>query len=271
MGGRSGITHWIYHPLGDRFLYHRTYEHGRSKNKGAKSSIQDSIKATLTNKSLIGIMLDSILLLMTMMLTSSMTVYLFPNYYHSSAALSLMNTIMPIMTIFLVSPVANVFARRFRKKEAAIIGLLIGALTFVILYFVRPGSVYVFLTALLVAYAGLNIFNIIVWAMINDVIDDQEVKSHQRDDGTVYAINSFVRKVGQALVGGIGGYALSYIGHQSATSVQPQDVLDGLYNVTTLAPAIGFLICAAALWFLYPLNRQAVEENQATLAQRRGE
>lgn len=175
------------------------------------------------------------------------------------------------MTIFLVSPVANVFARRFRKKEAAIIGLLIGALTFVILYFVRPGSVYVFLTALLVAYAGLNIFNIIVWAMINDVIDDQEVKSHQRDDGTVYAINSFARKVGQALVGGIGGYALSYIGHQSATSVQPQDVLDGLYNVTTLAPAIGFLICAAALWFLYPLNRQAVEENQATLAQRRGE
>ena len=89
------------------------------------------------------------------------------------------------MTIFLVSPLANVFARRFRKKEAAIIGLLIGALTFVILYFVRPGSVYVFLTALLVAYAGLNIFNIIVWAMINDVIDDQEVKSHQRDDGTV--------------------------------------------------------------------------------------
>ena len=79
---------------------------------------------------------------------------------------------------------------------------------------------FVFLFGMLIAYGGINIFSVIVWAMITDVIDDQEVRNHQRDDGTVYAVNSFARKLGQALAGGVGGFALTFVGYQSGVSVQ---------------------------------------------------
>ena len=34
-------------------------------------------------------------------------------------------------------------------------------------------------------------------------IDDREVRTGSRDDGTVYSVYSFARKIGQALAGGL--------------------------------------------------------------------
>ena len=83
-----------------------------------------------------------------------------------------------------------------------------------------------------------------IWANITDVIDDQEVKVGQREDGTVYAVYSFARKVGQALAGGLGGWALEFIGYESAAAAQSDSVLSGLYAMATIAPALGFFAVA---------------------------
>ena len=81
------------------------------------------------------------------------------------------------------------------------------------------------------------------------------------DDGTVYAVYSFARKVGQALAGGIGGWALQVIGYEPAAAAQTDAVRRGLYTTATLVPAIGFFVVAAILWFVYPLDKRRVEKN----------
>lgn len=48
--------------------------------------------------------------------------------------------------------------------------------------------------------------------------------------------------MGQALAGGIGGWALVLVGYESAATVQSKEVLDGIYGAATIAPAIGFFI-----------------------------
>lgn len=78
--------------------------------------------------------------------------------------------------------------------------------------------------------------------------------------GTVYAVYSFARKVGQALAGGIGGWALQVIGYEPAAAAQTDVVRRGLYTTATLVPAIGFFIVAAILWFVYPLDKGRVEK-----------
>lgn len=105
------------------------------------------------------------------------------------------------------------------------------------------------------------LFNTVIWANITDVIDDQEVQTGHRDDGTVYAVYSFARKVGQALAGGIGGWALQVIGYEPAAAAQTDVVRRGLYTTATLVPAIGFFVVAAILWFVYPLDKRRVEKN----------
>ena len=111
-------------------------------------------------------------------------------------------------------------------------------------------------------------FNTVIWANITDVIDNQEVVTGSREDGTVYAVYSFARKVGQALAGGAGGWALTLIGYDEKLQVQSAEVIQGIYSVSTLIPAVCFLIVALILWFVYPLNKKKVEENTRILQKR---
>lgn len=63
----------------------------------------------------------------------------------------------------------------------------------------------------MVANIGVGFFNMVIWAMITDVIDDAEVKNGVREDGTIYSVYSFARKIGQALSSGMIGALLSVI------------------------------------------------------------
>lgn len=148
-------------------------------------------------------------------------------------------------------------------------GMLFSGTVFLLMYFLRIKNIWLFMLLSILGFLGTGFFNTVIWANITDVIDDQEVKVGQREDGTVYAVYSFARKVGQALAGGIGGWALEFIGYESAGIMQSENVLTGLYTTATLLPAIGFFAVALILWFVYPLDKKRVEENVAILSEKR--
>ena len=75
---------------------------------------------------------------------------------------------------------------------------------------------------------------------------------------------SWSRKLGQAIAGGLVGWALGWIGYQSGGVEQSQSVLDGIY---TLVPAL-LLVSLLALIFWYPLTKKRVDENVAILEER---
>lgn len=67
---------------------------------------------------------------------------------------------------------------------------------------------------------------------------------------------SFARKLGQALAGGLTGFALSVIGYQSASHVQTEGVKQSIYNLFTGGSA-ELLLCGLILMFLYPLSKKS--------------
>ena len=79
---------------------------------------------------------------------------------------------------------------------------------------------------------GLALYNMIVWALVGDVIDYQEYLSGKREEGIVYATYSLARKLVQAIVGSIGGFALAAIGYQSGAATQTPEVAESIrtYN-----------------------------------------
>ena len=109
----------------------------------------------------------------------------------------------------------------------------------------------------------------LIWANITDIIDYQEVLTGKRDDGTIYAVYSFSRKIGQALAGGLGGFALSFIGYNSLAAVQTTEVTSAIYSIATIFPGISYIIVALILAFAYPLSKKVVEENSTKLSQMR--
>ena len=121
---------------------------------------------------------------------------------------------------------------------------------------------------------GIGFFNMVIWAMITDVIDDAEVKNGVREDGTIYSVYSFARKLGQAASSGMIGGVLTAIGYKGVVAENPSaypQVLEGIFRWSCLIPATGLILVAAALIFLYPLNKKRVDENVAELARRRSQ
>jgi GPH family glycoside/pentoside/hexuronide:cation symporter len=117
---------------------------------------------------------------------------------------------------------------------------------------------------------GLGFFNMVIWAMITDVIDDAELKNGVREDGTIYSVYSFARKIGQALSSGMVGGLLSMIGYTQETAFDPV-IVNKIFNISCIVPIIGLVAVALALLFVYPLDKKRVEENSVALAKRRGE
>lgn len=153
------------------------------------------------------------------------------------------------------------------------VSCLAGALVFAVCIIVRPASAMGFVVFFTLAYIGLGFFNTLVWAMITDVIDDAEIKNNVREDGTIYAVYSFARKLGQAASSGMIGAFLTLIGYSDAVAANPTayaEVMEGIFNLACILPAAGLILVALALAFIYPLNKKRVDENVAELARRRG-
>ncbi|EDK12831.1 glucuronide permease [Haemophilus influenzae 22.4-21] len=116
-----------------------------------------------------------------------------------------------------------------------------------------------------ISLLGLNYFMVIIWAFITDIIDYQFLKTHRREDGTIYAVYSFARKIGQALAGGLGGVALSLVGYMPNVPSQSSETLNSIYNVATLVPAISCIAIFVILTFWYPLSKEVVDNNSREL------
>lgn len=235
-----------------------------------KFNFGDLMKSLVTNRSLIDIIAAAILLLLVMLTMQGMNAYLFPNFYGNVAAQSVAALAGSLVMLVVCAPLATKLSAKYGKKELAIGSCLFGAVVYLICWVLKPENPYTYVVFYVVANIGVGFFNMVIWAMITDVIDDAEVKNGVREDGTIYSVYSFARKLGQALSSGMIGALLSVIGYSAATAFNPE-VVNGIFNMTCIIPAIGFVGIALVLMFLYPLSKNRVEANILELKKRRGE
>lgn len=228
------------------------------------------IKSIFTNRSLLGIIVAAIFLLLAMLCMQSMANYVFPNYYGNTVAQSLSQLIGSIAILAICAPFATRLSNKFGKKEVSATACFLSTIVWIICYIVRPSNVYVYVAFYILAFTGLGFFNTLVWAMITDVIDDSEVKNGVREDGTIYSVYSFARKLGQAFSSGLVGTLLTMIGYTAETAFETE-VVNGIFNISCLAPALGLALVGLSLAFLYPLSKKQVDKNCAELARRRGQ
>lgn len=233
-----------------------------------KLEVGKLLKSLVTNRALIGIIAAAILLLLGMLGMQGMAGYVFPNFYGSAEAQSASAMAGNIAMLVVCAPFAAKLGAKFGKKELSVISCAFGAVVYVVCLIVRPANPYVYVVFYTLAYIGLGFFNTVIWAMITDVIDDAEVKNGIREDGTIYSVYSFARKLGQAFSSGMIGALMTMIGYSQKTAFDPV-VTNKIFNLSCIIPAVGFAAVSLTLAFIYPLNKKRVEENCAELATRR--
>lgn len=233
-----------------------------------KLQVGHLVKSLVTNRSLIGIIVAAILLLLAMLGMQGIAAYVFPNFYGSAAAQSVSSMAGSIGVLLICAPLASKLSAKFGKKEVSAVACFAGAVVYVICFILQPENPYVYVAFYALAYICLGFFNTVIWAMITDVIDDAEVKNGVREDGTIYSVYSFARKIGQALSSGLVGGLVSMVGYTQATAFDP-DVTLNIFRISCIVPAVGLAAVALALAVLYPLGRNKVRANVAELQKRR--
>lgn len=239
-----------------------------SADKKEKVSIFKNLGVIASNKALLGIIGAAIVLLLTSNVSQTMNQYLFADYFKDINALSGTSMVTLPVTLILAACIVKL-SDKFGKREVAMVGMFIAGIIYAICYFMKMTNAWMFVGMYFLASLAMNTLQMLIWAIIVDVIDYNEITTGKRDDGTIYGMYSFSRKIGQALAGGLGGFVLTFIGYNSVATVQSAETIKGIYAMATLFPAAGYILIGLILMFAYPLTKKAVNENAVKLAEKR--
>lgn len=223
------------------------------------NSVGTMLKNAVKNRALISIIVASIVMLLAQLTMQSMANYVYPNFYGNTTAQSA-STMVMMVSMIIAAVLAKPIANKIGKAELSVISNVMATVICLILFFMRPDNVWVYVGMISLCWLGLGMFSMVCWALITDVIDYSELVNGVREDGTTYALYSFARKLGQAASAGLSGLMLSMIGYTQETAFD-ENVVNGIFNISTLVPALGFGLLAAVLWFWYPLHKKEVDAN----------
>lgn len=143
------------------------------------------------------------------------------------------------------------------------------ALVFGILFFVPVKNPLVFIAINGICYLGASGFQVLIWAMVNDAIDYQELMTGERNEGMVYSTYSFFRKLSSAVSASLSSFTLAMIGYNVNEVVQTAAVKANIWKSYTAIYAVGYLIAVLILFFVYPLSKKKTEQMLEELAKRR--
>ncbi len=239
------------------------------REASAKIPFKSSLKTLISNRSLIAICIVYICFLAAQMLTQTISNYVFKDYFNNTSGFALMNAI-GFVPIIVLAPLAVPLSRKFGKKALGAFSSFIGAAACALLFIIKTKNVWLYIGINIAGLLGFGLFNLIVWAFISDVIDDHELKTGTRQDGIIYAVCSFSRKLGQAIASALGGWSLAWIGYiEGSLTGQTDAVKSGIYTIATAIPSILYLAVGLVLLFMYPLGKRKVAENTKALKEKK--
>ena len=123
--------------------------------------------------------------------------------YFKNAQISGIVQLFAMIPIVVFTPLARKMVTKYGKKELSIIGAICSIIGGLGLFIITPDNtaldLVIYVLCQLVYSLGLGIYSTVSWAMMGDAIDYNEWKTGKREEGVVYSLHSFFRKLAQGV------------------------------------------------------------------------
>ncbi len=246
----------------------------KASEGGEKFNVIKAFGNFLKNRPAVGATLAAMGMFLGMNAATTAVTIMFATYF-GMAQLSGIVQMVGFLPMFLFMPFIKKIVDKFGKKEASVAGTiasLIGGLIMLLFPMIsnKGLSLIVYLAGLVVFGLGMGVYTCVSWALMADAIDYNEWKTGKREEGTVYSLHSFFRKLAQGvgpsvvlLIMGALGYVsdLGTGGQSAATSYNMCWLVAGLYMFSAVLQFIGLAV-------IYNLDKKTMDQMNTELAAR---
>ncbi len=176
--------------------------------------------------------------------TTAVTV-VFQRYYQN-AQISGIVQLFAMIPIVCFTPLARKMVVKYGKKELSVIGAICSIIGGAGLFIITPDNttidLVIYIACQLVYSLGLGIYSTVSWAMMGDAIDYNEWKTGKREEGIVYSLHSFFRKLAQGVGPAIALVIMTGLGYVNNAN------LDAAGNYTAIPDANGAFNAINPMW-----------------------
>ena len=254
----------------------------------------DVIKAMsnfLKNRPAVGATVAAMGMFIGMQAASTAVTVTFQIYFDNTQISGIVSA-FAMLPIVIFTPLARKMVVKYGKKELSIVGSICYIVGGLILFLAPLGIVpvteadtgldlIVYIVAQLIMALGLGIYSTVSWAMMGDAIDYNEWKYGTRDEGVVYSLHSFFRKLAQGVGPAVAliimqgmGYVNNAIDPETGAAIIDPNLLSwdfavelrGLIAVLYLVAGIMLFV---GLGMIYNLDKKTLEQMNSELAARK--
>lgn len=230
----------------------------------AKASFKETIRYVFGNRNILSVMFA---LLFSMLATFGRLGVCIYYYLYDLHAYETVGILMVIPTVCTIVPTYLVPKIKMERKNLIIIAFIGRAVSLFALYFIDYSNI----KAVMICLVFVGVFNFetgMLAGLVAPAIDEAEIKTGKRMDGTVFAMVNLFAKIASAIGGAIGLAVMGAMGYV-ANAEQTSSAMTGINISTNILPAI-FCVIAIIPIALYTLNASKMEENTSILAKKHG-
>lgn len=238
------------------------------KTPGQKFNYMHVLKGVFHNRQMLGVMLASVGSLLYITGNGQLSSYLYKEYYHAPKVLTLVSLVsIPVMIICF--PLIPKLSQKFGKRKVVIFSAAYNLIISSILFLVPIPNVYLFLLISTLAVSGQTVFTMLIWAFVTDCVDYQEYQTGERNDGSLYSIYTFSRKIGSTVASTLASFGLAAIGFVSGEAVQSAAFAQNVRMLCTAVPVITCIMELIGIGLIYNLTKERTAEMYRVLNERR--
>ena len=224
------------------------------------SAIISSVKSFFTNRAMVGATIATVASVALFNSTMSLNNMVFQYFFKDAdkVGIALVGSYLP-MIVFMAF--IGKLTAKFGKKNVIVSTMLIGAVSGIVSIFVpitpNAAGMIIYIVCLMGLNLGNTVFQISVWAIVADCIEMSYRKTGKSEEGSLYALYSFFRKlaqgIGQAVVS-MGLVAIGFVEGENA--VQNADFGDKVKTLYFIVLAVGSLIAFLSMKFIYNIGKK---------------
>ena len=243
----------------------RVTQNYRSTLEGEPLPVRESLLTTVRNRSFQQVMGLYLMSWTAASIMAAVLVY-FANYYMNASDQANYLVLAAQGSAIAFIPVVVWLSKKFDKRRAFIIGSGSWIVFLLFILTLQPNQLGLTFACAVLSGLGIATAYVVPWAMLPDIIEDDELITGQRREGSFYALAAFFQKLGTGAALWLMGQTFALTGYISPTSgqplpTQPPDAILAIRWFASVIPA-GLLLLSILFAWKYSITR---ESHQATL------